>query len=117
MSILQAGAWTAPRNLGVEINTPGNEVFPFVDEYNTLYFSSDGHDGLGGLDIFSAASAGGSWSKPENLKLPINSGADDYGLWLTKAKPKDANDPVRMSGFFSSNRPGGKGKDDIYQFQ
>ncbi len=117
MSILQAGSWTAPRNLGVEINTAGNEVFPFVDEVGTLYFSSDGHDGLGGLDIFSAASGGGSWSKPENLKLPINSGADDFGLWLTKAKPKDANDPVRMSGFFSSNRPGGKGKDDIYQFQ
>ncbi len=117
ISILQAGAWTAPRNLGVEINTPGNEVFPFIDDQGTLYFSSDGHDGLGGLDIFSAPSNGGTWSKPENLKLPINSGADDYGLWLTKSKPKDANDPVRMSGFFSSNRPGGKGKDDIYQFQ
>lgn len=117
ISILQAGSWTAPRNLGVEINTAGNEVFPFVDDQGTLYFSSDGHDGLGGLDIFSAPANGGTWSKPENLKLPINSGADDYGIWLTKSKPKDANDPVRMSGFFSSNRPGGKGKDDIYQFQ
>lgn len=113
----QGGTWGTPKNLGKEINTPGNEVFPFVDEVGTLYFSSDGHDGLGGLDIFSAAANGSSWAKPENLKLPINSGADDYGLWLTKAKPKNANDPVRMSGFFSSNRPGGAGKDDIYAFQ
>jgi peptidoglycan-associated lipoprotein len=117
ITFLQAGTWTSPKNLGVDINTPGNEVFPFIDETGTLYFSSDGHDGLGGLDIFSAPASGGVWSKPENLKIPINSGADDYGLWLTKAKPKDANDPVRMSGFFSSNRPGGAGKDDIYMFQ
>lgn len=117
ITYLQAGAWTAPKSLGKEINTDGNEVFPFVDETGTLYFSSDGHDGLGGLDIFAAPANGGVWSKPENLKIPINSGADDYGLWLTKAKPKNANDPVRMSGFFSSNRPGGAGKDDIYAFQ
>ncbi len=114
---MQGGNWSPPKSLGADINTAGNEVFPFVDENGTLYFSSDGHDGLGGLDIFSAPANGGVWSKPENLKLPINSGADDYGLWLTKAKPKNANDPVRMSGYFSSNRPGGAGKDDIYAFQ
>ncbi len=117
ITYLQGGTWGTPKSLGKEVNTAGNEVFPFIDELGALYFSSDGHDGLGGLDIFMSPANGGVWGKPENLKLPINSGADDYGLWLTKAKPKNANDPVRMSGFLTSNRPGGAGKDDIYAFQ
>lgn len=99
------GQWTNLKNLGAEINTFGNEMFPNIDKDNTLYFSSNGWPGLGSLDVFSAKLMDGKWSKPENLKEPVNSTADDFGFF----KVSETN-----TIFMSSNRAGGKGGDDIY---
>jgi len=98
--------WGEPENLGPDINTPGDELFPFVHADGTLYFSSDGHIGMGGLDIFKAIydNAGG-W-EIENMQYPINSPADDFGIVFEAEKE---------SGFLSSSRKG-KGNDDIYSF-
>ena len=108
--------WTQPQNLGSEINTAGDEMFPYMDEEGTLYFSSTGHTGMGGLDIFSAQKSDKIWRNVGNLKPPINSGADDFGIIFEKTKPKDENDPVRSSGYFSSSREGGRGGDDLFHF-
>ncbi len=95
-----------PQNLGSPINTPGTEMFPYVREDGTLYFASDGHPGLGGLDIFRSEYTPDGWSEPENLRPPINSSADDFGVVF---------EPGRETGFFSSNR--GRGAIfDIYSF-
>lgn len=100
------GAWSAPRNLGEEINTPGNELFPFVHSDGTLYFSSDSRVGLGGLDIFKAKKdETGTWIV-DNLKAPINSPEDDFGIVFE-------NEVER--GFFSSSRKG-RGNDEIFSF-
>ncbi|GAB4007660.1 hypothetical protein GCM10028808_11920 [Spirosoma migulaei] len=102
----QDGRWSRPVNLGSTINTKGNELFPFVDEGGNLYFSTDGHKGLGGLDVFFATlSQGITVQSVEHLDAPINSPQDDFGL-IT-----DAN---RQGGYFSSNRR--DGNDDIYRF-
>jgi len=98
-------AWGKPVNLGEPVNTPGDEEFPYVHSDGTLYFSSDGHTGMGGLDIFKAKPiAGGSW-EVQNMRYPVNSSADDFGICFEKD---------REAGFLSSAR---KGKaDDIYTF-
>lgn len=108
--------WGTPVNLGSEINTSGNEMFPHVATDGTLYFSSDGHPGLGALDIFSARKDGSAWKNPVNLKPPINSGADDFGLIIEKSKPDNPDDFVKRMGYFTSSRANGKGGDDIYKF-
>ncbi|NSW45656.1 MAG: OmpA family protein [Bacteroidales bacterium] len=97
-----------PINLGPEINTPGYEVFPYIRNNGKLYFSSDYHVGMGGLDIFEATpdSKTGKY-KVVNLKYPINSNADDFGIIFEGEAER---------GYFSSNRKGGKGGDDIYMF-
>jgi len=101
---LQNGVPNSPENLGPVINTKGNETFPAVDSKNWLYFSSDGHHGLGGLDLFAFPLDGGY--EPQNLGAPINSSFDDFSLSFKDDK----------SGYFSSNRPGGRGMDDVYSF-
>lgn len=99
------GRFSRVRNLGPEINTPGNELFPYMAEDAKLYFASDGHPGYGGLDLFVVKRANGK-TLIENLAQPVNSSGDDFGMFLFR--------PDR--GFFTSNREGGKGDDDIYTF-
>lgn len=97
-------------NLGPDINTEGNDDFPYVRSYGSLYFSSDGHPGMGGLDIFRATAVGDPadlrW-KVENMGFPINSAGDDFGITFGKGE----------DGFFSSNRGDARGYDHIYSFE
>lgn len=94
-------------SLGGEINTYGRETFPFVDNSGILYFSSDGHPGLGGLDVFAAVKNNEGKYTVVNVGKPINSSSDDFAYVIDRDSKK---------GFFSSNRIGGKGDDDVYQF-
>jgi peptidoglycan-associated lipoprotein len=98
-----SGRFGRPVNMGRDINTPGDEMFPFVAADGKLYFSSDGHPGLGKLDVFVATRSQGV-IRIENMGVPINSPADDFGLTF----------PEPNRGYMASNRPGGKGDDDIY---
>lgn len=102
-SSLKNGKFSKPENIGPLVNTEGNEFFPFISK-NTLYFTSDGHSGLGGMDIILAKKTKGEWSQLENPGYPLNSTADDFSIFMKEDG----------TGFFSSNRQGGKGKDDIY---
>jgi peptidoglycan-associated lipoprotein len=97
--------WGSPVNLGSEINTTGSEKFPYVHHDGTLYFSSNGLPGLGGLDIFRAKQAPDGHWKVENMRYPINSQADDFGITFQSDKEE---------GYFSSTR--GRKDDDIYLF-
>jgi outer membrane protein OmpA-like peptidoglycan-associated protein len=105
---INKGAFDTPKNLGSEINTNKREQFPFVSADNKLYFSSDGHLGYGSLDVFVSEINGNEYSKPVNIGLPLNSNSDDFAFNI------DSN---TKEGFFASNREGGKGGDDIYQFK
>jgi outer membrane protein OmpA-like peptidoglycan-associated protein len=96
--------WSQPKNLGAKVNSIGNEMYPSING-DKLYFASDGWAGFGGLDIFCSKFTNGTWAKPENVGIPVNSSFDDYALVL---------DTRGIKGFFSSNRPGGLGNDDIY---
>ena len=100
------GAWGNPVNCGAGVNSTDDEGFPSVKADGKLYFSSKGHVGMGGLDIFSADGAYNDFGTAENLKSPINSPKDDFGILFL-------ND---QSGLISSNRNGGRGLDDIYKF-
>ncbi len=104
----EGNTWSNFKNLGGQVNTPGNEIFPYSAEDGTLYFSSDGQIGFGGLDIFSAKQINKKWTSVSNMQMPINSPKDDFGLVYTVANRK---------GYISSNREGGKGDDDIYEFR
>jgi|GEM_PF-1470721 len=106
------GKWSAPQNLGKQINSPSNEIFPFVSKTNDLFFSSDGHVGLGGLDLYRAnlrnkmILSEGDW-QVLNMGRPFNSNKDDFTFSM-------AGDG--LSGYIASNRDGGTGKDDIYRW-
>lgn len=100
-----SGRFSRPVNMGRDINTPGNEMFPFVASDGKLYFSSDGHPGLGKLDVFVATRSQGV-IRVENMGQPVNSPADDFGYVLIDTD----------KGFLASNRAGGKGDDDLYYF-
>ena len=102
------GRWSMPINLGPEINTDKNEAFPFYHESGILFFSSDGHKGSGGLDLFMIDMSGRQWGQVLNLGVPFNSVEDDLGLVIL---------PDGHSGYFSSARSGGFGQDDVYMFQ
>ena len=101
-------AWGKPVNLGTTINTTENEMFPTMTDNDTLYFSSEGHPGYGALDIFKTTNVNGNWSTPVNVQQPINSSYDDFAIAFA---------PGSKIGFFSSNRTGGVGSDDIYAFR
>jgi outer membrane protein OmpA-like peptidoglycan-associated protein len=107
VSLWQGQGWSEPINMGNKINSPGNEAFPFMHESGILFFSSDGHRGYGGLDLFMIDIGQREWGELSNLGQPFNSEVDDLGFILN---------PDGDLGYFSSNRPGGFGKDDIYMF-
>ncbi|MFT4969259.1 MAG: outer membrane protein OmpA-like peptidoglycan-associated protein [Chitinophagales bacterium] len=100
--------WSTPINLGMTINTPADEEYPFFSAQNEIYFASDGHYGLGGLDIYSSHFNGEEWSTPDNIGAPFNTSFDDFNYVY--------NEEAGF-GFVSSNRPGGMGSDDIYTFK
>ncbi|MEO6903430.1 MAG: OmpA family protein [Bacteroidia bacterium] len=100
--------WGTPTNLGPDINTSGKEVYPFVHDDGTLYFSSDSYLGMGGWDIFKAEKKGeDKWGNVVNMRYPINSAGDDFGIIFEGKKER---------GYLSSNRQGTKGADDIWSF-
>ena len=105
-------------NLGPNVNTPGQEVFPAMRGENELYFSSDGHPGMGGLDIFVSELKDGKFQPAENMMVPINSCWDEIGMLFDETESLDpkSKSPYLAKGYFSSNRPGGRGGDDIYYF-
>lgn len=102
------GVWGPPVNMGDKINTAGNEVFPFIASNGVLYFSSNGHDGLGGLDIYETKLLGGTPTRVYNMGEPVNSRNDDFGIFLMEDN---------KFGYISSNRQSGGMDDDIFQLQ
>ena len=107
VDIFEDGSFSAPRNLGPEINTKDREMFPFIGIDNVLYFSSDGYPGHGELDVYASKLFDSTVSEPINLEEPVNSAYDDFAYIINDSKHR---------GYFSSNREGGHGDDDIYSF-
>jgi hypothetical protein len=99
--------WGVPENLGPNVNSAKNEVFPYIHPDGTLYFACDGKNTMGGLDIFSTVTKNEEFQEATNIGKPFNSENDDFGFIL---------DLERKNGYFTSNRGGGKGEDDIYSF-
>ena len=108
VAINNDGSLGTPKRLGDNINTEGKELFPYVDSSGTLYFSSNGHMGIGGLDVFYAEAQGNGFGAVNNLGNGVNSSADDFAYKY---------DPTSQSGYVSSNREGGQGSDDIYMVE
>lgn len=101
------GTWGEPVNLGNKVNTAGNELFPFITSKDLLYFSSNGHDGLGGLDVYETKIKEGKAGRVYNMGIPVNSKNDDFGVYLSEDN---------KTGFISSNRKNGGLDDDVYHF-
>ena len=108
VAINSDGSLGTPKRLGDNINTEGKELFPYLDSNGTLYFSSNGHMGIGGLDVFYAEAQGDGFDVVNNLGKGVNSSADDFAYKY---------DPTSQSGYVSSNREGGMGSDDIYMVE
>lgn len=106
VEIFNNNKYGTPKNLGATINTDKKEQFPFISKNNELYFSSNGHSGFGSLDVFVSKISNNQYSKPDNIGLPINSGYDDFSFNINTDTKE---------GYFASNRPEGKGGDDIYK--
>ena len=106
--INEDGSLGTPVNMGQKVNTEGQEMFPYVSSNNTIYFSSNGHLGLGGMDVFYTKEIDGKLAPIRNVGIPINSNADDFAFTI---------DEDTEEGFVSSNRDGGKGSDDVYAFK
>ena len=104
----KSGGWGMPINLGKKVNTSGNEIFPFISPDGILYWSSNGHPGMGGLDIFSMPISNGQEAIRSHLTAPINSPDDDFGF---------TTNLDGTAGFLTSNRKGGLGKDDLYSWK
>lgn len=107
-STLVDNTWTQPQNLGETVNTPYDEAFPFLRQNQTLYFASNGHPGMGGLDIFETAITAEGYSEPRNAGYPINTSYDDFGMVV---------DSLDTHGYFSSNRKNGGYNDDLYEVE
>lgn len=108
VAINNDGSFGTPENLGAMINTEGRETFPFISDDDELYFASDGHPGLGGLDVFvSKIEQDGGFKEVQNVGSPANGPLDDFAFLI---------DSKTRNGFITSNRTGGKGYDDIYKF-
>lgn len=107
--------WSPPVNMGSAINTPYDEAFPYIDHEGSLWFSSNGRAGFGGLDIYKATRERHIWGNPVNAGYPLNSSADDFGVIIDKLTA-DQQYNLELKGMLTSSRPGGKGKDDIYSF-
>ena len=107
-SINGDGTLGEPVNLGQKVNTEGQEMFPYISSKNILYFSSNGHLGLGGMDVFYTKEVDGKLAPVRNVGIPINSNGDDFAFTI---------DEESEEGFVSSNRDGGQGSDDVYAFK
>lgn len=105
--ILLDSSWSMPINLGNAVNTEKNEIYPYINKVGNLYFASEGRGGMGGYDLFTSLQKNGEWQEANNLKTPFNSGANDFGY----------SESVDGKIYFTSNRKGGKGGDDIYRYE
>jgi outer membrane protein OmpA-like peptidoglycan-associated protein len=101
-------AWSKPENLGSRINSPGNDVYPFITTEGVLYYASNGLPGLGGLDVYMAENSKGSWGNPENLGADINTSDDDFAFTYNNES---------KTGYFTSNRSGQGLNDDLYFYE
>ena len=104
------GKWGKPTNLGPNVNTTEDDMFPSVHPDGRIFFASKGHYGMGGLDLFYTKDSAGTYTKAQNLKSPINGGGDDFGITFPLA-----NQSADAIALYTSNRVGGKGDDDIYK--
>lgn len=104
-------SWGKPVNMGPKINTSEDDMFPFIDEKGVLYFASKGHIGMGGLDLYKADLSNQVIGEVTNLKSPINSGGDDFGISFLPESQRENGKPF---AYFTSNRVGGMGDDDLY---
>lgn len=103
--------WGTPKNLGKNVNTNEDDMFPYVDEEGNIYYASKGFEGMGGLDLYITKDSANTYKRAVNLQYPINSGGDDFSISFIPKQEQKEGKPI---GYYCSNREGGKGDDDIY---